>query len=151
MKAREIMRNDPLFCIPETTLQDVAKVMATEHCGAIPVVQSPSNMRLTGIITDRDITCRAVAQGADPKEAMVGDYMTGEIEAVTPETSIEDCCMVMEENKIRRLPVVDGNKRLCGMVTQAQIARAAPGRLAAEVLKKVSEPSKQESLVGLKR
>jgi len=109
-------------------LQQVARLMTQYDCGAIPVVEDEQSKRLVGIITDRDITCRAVAEGQNPFAATAGDRMTSPVFAVTPDTDVNDCIHQMEEHQIRRMPVQDRNGNCCGMVAQADIARAAPER-----------------------
>ena len=94
-------------------------------------------MKPVGIVTDRDICCRTVAEGKNPLEMRAGDCMSSPCVTVTPEMSVEDCCRMMEE-KIRRVPVVDERDACCGIVAQADIARHAPEQETAEVVKEVS-------------
>lgn len=95
-------------------------VLMVEHdCGAIPVVEDERNRKPVGIVTDRDITCRTVAEGKNPLEMTVGDCMTGSCATVSQKDDVEDCCRIMEENQVRRVPVVDDG----GIVAQADIAR----------------------------
>lgn len=140
MKVKELMTETPACCTIDTSLQEVARLMIGHDCGAIPVVADKQTMRLVGIITDRDITCRAVAQGRNPLEMNAGDCMTRTVSTVTPETSLEECCNVMESNQVRRVPVVDRNQGCCGVIAQADIARGTSEKLTAEVLREVSQP-----------
>src|ERR1043165_5792558 len=102
MQVQEIMSNNPACCTPEMDLQQVAKMMTQYNCGALPVVEDEKSKRLIGIITDRDITCRAVAQGQNPFAATAADCMTSPVYTVSPNTDIADCIHVMEEHQIRR-------------------------------------------------
>lgn len=137
MQVRDIMSTNPTCCSPETTLQDAAKMMADNDCGEIPVLDE--QQRPIGVITDRDITCRGVAQGKD-FQTQVRDIMSSPVYTTTPDTSLEDCCKTLEDHDIRRVPVVDENGACCGMLSQADIARNAPEHETAELIKDVSQP-----------
>jgi CBS domain-containing protein len=115
-------------------------MMVDCDCGEIPVVDSLSTMRPIGAVTDRDITCRAVAQGKNPLTMTAQECMTSPCITIHQDAGIEDCCRLMEEYKIRRVPVVDEWGRCCGIVAQADIAQAVD-EVAAEVLKQVSRPA----------
>lgn len=143
MQVKEIMRKDPQCCTPETTLVEVAKMMKECDCGAIPVVKDSRTKKPVGIITDRDIAIRAVAENKIPSKTMVGDCMTGPTVTISPDASLEECARVMEENQLRRLLVVDGSGQCRGIVVQAQIAKSAPKEIAGELLKEISEPSSE--------
>jgi len=133
------MTKDPACCTPDTSLQDVAKMMVDSDCGCIPVVDSKDSKMPVGMITDRDITCRVVAKGQNPLDLTAQDAMTTTVVSVTPETSIEDCCDLMEESQIRRVAVVDANGACCGIVAQADVANNASGSKTAEVVQEVSK------------
>jgi len=92
-----------------------------------------------GMITDRDITCRVVAQGKNPLDLTAGDAMTSTVVSVTPTTSLEECLNLMEESQIRRIAVVDDGGIICGIVSQADVARNADGAKTAEVVQEVSK------------
>jgi CBS domain-containing protein len=141
MKVSDLMTRDPACCTPATTVRDVARMMLEHDCGEIPVVQSMSDRRLVGVITDRDIVCRAVAQGKGPTEATAGDSMSQPVVTVTPETDFEECLRVMEGRQIRRMPVVDSRGFVCGIVSQADIASRASAKKTAELVQEVSRPA----------
>lgn len=143
MQVQEIMTADPACCPPRTTLQDAARLMSDCDCGEIPVVDE--RCRPIGVVTDRDIACRAVAQGLDPKRTPVSEVMSSPVVTARRDTSLEECCARMEENQIRRIPVVDENGICCGMVSQADIARSAPVHEIAEVIREVSRPNGQRA------
>lgn len=148
MQVKDIMTPDPACCTPDTTLQRVAELMVEHDCGEIPVVENAASMKPVGVITDRDITCRAVAKGLNPLTLTASDCMTTPAVTVTPDTPLEDCCRVLEENQIRRVPVVDEGGACCGIVALADIARHAEKRDAGEVVREVSEPSSSASATG---
>jgi CBS domain-containing protein len=147
-QAKDIMTTNPACCTPENSVEEAAQMMVEHDCGEIPVVENKDNPKPVGVITDRDITCRVVAAGKNPRQARVRDAMTSPPVTVKPETSIEDCCRLLEKIQIRRVPVVDHSGHCCGIVSQADIAKAAPMERTAEVLKQVSEPSKTPSHVA---
>src|SRR5437588_9775101 len=88
MRAKDVMTADPACCISETTLQEVAQMMIDHDCGEIPVVENKENKLPIGVITDRDIVCRAVARGLNPLDLAVGDYMSKPCMTVTPDLSV---------------------------------------------------------------
>lgn len=98
--------------------------MLEHDCGALPVLEGK---RVIGIITDRDISCRVVALRRSPATTTVADIMTSPVVTVSPHTTIEECCRLMAENKIRRLPVIDSSGFCCGMVSLGDIGYRAPG------------------------
>jgi CBS domain-containing protein len=142
MQVREIMTPDPACCTPDTTLQDVARMMEQNDCGLIPVVESRETMRPVGTITDRDIAIRAVAAGNDANSMKAADIMTRGVATVRPDMSLEECFDVMEDREIRRVLVVDDRGRLAGIVAQADIVQspAHPARTN-KVIREISESS----------
>ncbi|MGH2668603.1 MAG: CBS domain-containing protein [bacterium] len=145
MKVQSIMTSDPACCTPDTGLQKVARLMLERDCGEIPVVESRANMKPVGVVTDRDIVTRAVAEGRNPLHMAAKDCMTSPILTVTPDMSVEDCVRAMEERQVRRVPVVDEAGRCCGMVSQADIAQNASERATAGLVKEVSQPGQSQS------
>jgi CBS domain-containing protein len=143
MNVKEIMSFDPACCTRETALQDVAVLMVENDCGEIPVVDNAQSKRPVGVVTDRDIVCRTVALGKNPLELKARDCMSSPPVTVTPETAVDDCCQLMEENQLRRIVVVDASGTCCGIVSQADIARNASKSDAGEVVKEVSKKTHQ--------
>jgi CBS domain-containing protein len=146
MKVREIMTADPTCCTSDTTLQEVAQMMIDHDCGEIPVVDD-TDMPI-GVITDRDIVCRTVGRGLNPLDLTAGECMTAPCVTVTPEMSVEECCRILEDNKIRRVPVVDADGCCCGIVALADIALHAKKNATVEVVKELSEPTAAASAAG---
>jgi CBS domain-containing protein len=141
MRVADIMTSDPQHCPPETSLRDLAAMMAEQDCGVIPVTEpAGASSRLAGVVTDRDIVVRAIAAGRDPAEMTAGDCMTSPAATVAPESSLEDAIRLMEQKRVRRLPVVDDAGSLRGIVSQADIARHADASIIAEVVREVSRP-----------
>ena len=149
MKVKDIMSRDPVCCIAEASLQEVARAMVERDCGEIPVVDGVETLRPVGVITDRDITCRAVAAGRDTLQLTAADCMTTPCVTVTPETAVADCLRTMEEHQIRRVLVVDEAGRCCGMVAQADIARHAPERDTGRMVQEVSQPGDGAAVASL--
>ncbi len=148
MKVKEVMTADPACCISETALQEVAQMMIDHDCGEIPVVKNKETKLPIGVITDRDIVCRTVARGLNPLDLTVADCMSKPCVTVTPDMSVEECSRILEENKIRRVPVVDADGSCCGIVALADIALQAGKGVTAEVVKEVSAPTAAAAAVG---
>ena len=147
MKVKDVMTADPACCISETALQEVAQMMIDHDCGEIPVVEKETKLPI-GVITDRDIVCRSIAKGLNPLDLTVADCMSKPCVTVTPDMSVAECSRIMEENKIRRVPVVDAAGYCCGIVAVADIALRAQKDVTAEVVKEVSEPTAAASAAG---
>ena len=148
MQVKQVMTSDPACCIADSALQEVAKMMVDHDCGEIPVVENKETKRPIGVITDRDIVCRTVARGINPLDLTVADCMSKPCVTVTPDMSVQECSRIMEENKIRRVPVIDADGSCCGIVSLADIALHANRNVAAEVVKEVSEPTAAASAAG---
>jgi CBS domain-containing protein len=129
VRVEEVMTKNPTCCGPDTPLRDVARLMVDCDCGEIPVLDSRSG-RPIGVITDRDIVCRTIAEGRNPLELAARDCMTSRVVTVTSDKSIDECCELMERHQIRRILVVDAAGPCCGIVSQADIARRLPPRSA---------------------
>jgi CBS domain-containing protein len=145
MQVKEIMTSDPACCTAETPLSEVARMMVDNDCGEIPVIDNSSSKVPIGVVTDRDIVCRTVANGLNPVELTAADCMSKPIVTVTADMSIEDCSRLMEEKLIRRVPVVDDRGSISGIVALADIVLHAKKTVAAEVVKEVSEPTPSAS------
>ena len=141
MRVQEIMTESPACCTPESNVRDVARMMAENDCGEIPILDG--SRRPIGVVTDRDIACRVVGLGKDPDRTIARDVMSTPVITASPEDDVTECCEKMEQEQIRRVPVVDKNGACCGMIAQADIARAASERDVAELLRDVSQPGHQ--------
>ena len=148
MTVDSIMTRDPACCTPETAVQDVARMMREHDCGEIPLVQNPDEAILLGVVTDRDIVCRLVAEGHNPLELTAQACMSHPVVAVRTGTTLDDCCRLMEAHQIRRMPVVDANGAICGIVSQADIARNTSIGQTGEVVKEISERPQVRAAAG---
>lgn len=146
MRAREIMTASPACCTPESTAYEAARLMAECDCGEVPVVETTESMQLVGVVTDRDLVVRGLAQrkGAD---ATVRDLMTPDPFCCRPDDNVKDVERTMAERQVRRIPVVDADNRCVGIIAQADLARAAreghgvTEQEVARVVERISEPS----------
>lgn len=138
MHVKDIMTNKPACCTPDASLMEVARMMIDYDCGEIPVISSKERRIPIGVVTDRDIVVRTLGESLNPTEMNAGEIMSTPVVTVTPETSFEDCKHILEEKQIRRLPVVDENGAICGIVALADITKYATRDDAGEVLQEVS-------------
>lgn len=138
MKISEIMTSDVQIAAPDDTIQEAARKMEEADIGFLPVGE---NDKLVGMLTDRDIALRAVAQGKDPKKTKVRDVMTKRVLYCTADEDVEDAASNMAELRIRRLPIVDQDKRLVGVVSIGDIAFRENPQMAGEALESVVNPN----------
>ena len=145
MKARDLMTPDPARVTPSDSLQRVSQLMAEHDCGCIPVVTAADQRSLVGVVTDRDIAIRAVAEGR-PVTTPIGDIMTTNPDSVSPDDDIDQVEKLMADRQIRRVVVVDGTGDCVGIIAQADLARASkrsseptPKEMV-DVLEKISQP-----------
>lgn len=135
MKIQEIMSTD-VGCIgPDNTLVEAAGLMRELDVGAIPVCDDD---RLAGMLTDRDLTLRAIAEGKDPNTTAVRETMSQGIIYIFEDQSVEEAAHLMEEKQVRRLPVLNHNKRLVGIVSLGDLALHSQPAFSGEALKEVS-------------
>jgi CBS domain-containing protein len=138
-KARDLMTADPTFCADDATASDAARQMADESIGALPVCNAEG--RLTGVITDRDLAVRIVAEGRDPSSTTLRELLSGrEVVTIGADDSADEAIRTMKDHAVRRLPVIDGT-RLVGMVSQADIARAMPDAKIGDLVDAISSAS----------
>jgi len=138
MKLAAIMTGGIETITPHASLAEAAKKMASQDIGSLPVCDEPR--RVVGIITDRDITVRAVARGMDPNQTRVEDVMTRDVLCCSSESEVEDACELMERRQVRRLLVTGQDEVPVGIVSLGDIALCLRESQSGEVLKKVSEP-----------
>lgn len=155
MKAREIMTSKPEAVLPDDPVSRASEVMRTLDVGALPVVADRTEMRLVGIVTDRDLVVRHLADG-HVEDCSVGQHMTRreeptDLATARPEDTVEYVMELMSRNQVRRIPIVtDGDERLEGIIALADVAReVGPGDPAqvVEVLDEISEPSRDRTPV----
>ena len=135
MKVKEIMHKGVEWVSPETPVAAIATRMLKHDVGAIPIGE---NDRLVGMVTDRDIAIRGLANGRDISKLTARDVMTKGVIWCWDSDNATDAARLMENKKIRRLPVIDDNKRMVGMLSLGDISHAVSDQTAAEVIKAVS-------------
>jgi CBS domain-containing protein len=135
MKVKDVMHKGAEWVPPQTPVSDIARKMRDLDVGAIPIGE---NDRLIGMVTDRDIACRAVADGKDWSMVTARDVMSKGILYCRDSEELEDAMRIMEQKQVRRLPVIDDNKRMVGMLSIGDIADAASHELSGEVIAAVS-------------
>jgi len=135
MKVKDVMHRGVAWVEPNTSIRDVARMMRDNDIGSVPVGE---NDHLVGIVTDRDIICRGIADGADFSVLRARDVMSKPIIYCRADDELEQAIRIMEKNKIRRLPVIDKDKRLAGMLALGDISQIGGEDLAGEVMRSVS-------------
>ncbi len=134
--ARDVMTSDPACCRPHTMLDQVAKMMVQYDCGEIPVLDVSD--RPVGVVTDRDIVCRLVAEGKNPMAYSAETCMSESVITVRADAPIGDVVSIMERHQVRRVPVVDAQGGCVGIISQADVASVGkPGQIA-ELVREVS-------------
>lgn len=136
MKISDAMHIQADWVSADTSVSEIAKLMAKDDIGAVPVGK---NDKLIGMITDRDIALRVVAKGLDPEKTSAEMAMTKDIVFCRTNETVEDAIHLMDQKKIRRLPVLDDNKRLVGMLSLGDISHAVSLELSGELLRAVAE------------
>ena len=134
--ARDVMTSDPACCTPNTTLDQVAKLMVQNDCGEIPVVDVAE--RIVGVITDRDIAIRAIAEGKDG-QTPVREVASQDLVTIDPQQDLDEALRLMAQHQVRRLPVVEEDGKLVGIVSQADVARHGDDARTGEVVEQISE------------
>lgn len=138
---KDLMTSDPVCCLPDDTVEKVAKLMKKEDVGPIPVVEDKHEKRLIGIVTDRDLVIKVLAEGSDPGSTPVKAIMTLDPVTCTAKDEIDVAMDAMAGHQIRRIPVVDEGNCLIGIIAQSDIAtRTKDKEKKAEVLEEISKP-----------
>lgn len=134
---RELMTKNPKTVEPSATVVDAARVMKQQDVGPVPVVENGD--RLAGIVTDRDIVLRVVAEGRDPQSTTVGETMSRDLATVDPDQPLDEALRLMARHQVRRLPVCEEDGRLVGIVAQADIAtELGDDRVTGQVVEEIS-------------
>jgi len=137
----DVMTREPVCCEPADSIVRIAQLMKSEDVGAVPVVESRSDRKLVGIVTDRDVVVRVVAEGRTVENAIVGDAMTNNPVTCREEDDVSQAVARMAERKVRRILVVDGAGTLRGIIAQADIAtRVHRDETTGELVEAISEP-----------
>ena len=139
-KCSDVMTRNPVSAQPDDTVATVARLMKENDIGPVPIVESQDSKRLVGIVTDRDLAIHVVAEGRDPQTTPVREVMTTSVVTCRDNDEIETALDAMSTNQLRRIPVVDDNNMLLGIIAQADIAtRMNEPEKTGEVVKDISE------------
>ena len=139
-KCNEVMTKNPLCCLPEDLVTKAAGLMKSENIGSIPVVENEQTKKLVGIVTDRDLALRIVAEGLDAKSTKVEAVMTRKVVTCRAEDDLQKALDAMSEHQLRRIPVVDGDNKIVGIIAQADVAtRVDQPQKTAEMVKEISQ------------
>lgn len=145
MKASDIMTRDPACVTPEDSARQAAQLMADHDCGCLPVVDSHGSNKVIGVITDRDIAVRGVARGRN-SDTPVRDLMTRDATTCPPEADLKEVERAMSDRQVRRIVVADADGCACGIISQADLARASDRdvseKVVARVVERISEPAR---------
>jgi CBS domain-containing protein len=141
-KCSEVMTQNPVCCLPTDPVSKAAHLMKAEDVGSIPVVEDERNMKLIGIVTDRDLAIQVVAEGRDVSSTQVGKVMTYEVFTCRASDDVQKAVDAMSEHQLRRIPVIDGDRRIVGIISQADVAtRVDRSEEIAEMVKEISQPT----------
>jgi CBS domain-containing protein len=134
------MTKDPVCCLPNDSALKAAELMKSGNVGSIPVIENEETKKLVGIVTDRDLTLQIVALGRNSKTRKVEAVMTRDVKTCHPEDDLQKALDVMSEHQLRRLPVVDKDSRILGIISQADVAtRVNQPEKTAEMVKEISQ------------
>jgi len=121
-KASEVMTKKPVFCLPNDMVVKAAKLMKSENVGSIPVVESEQTQELIGIVTDRDLVLKIVAEGLDAKSTKIEAAMTRKVVTCLADDDLQKIVDTMSKHQLRRIPVINKNNEILGMISQADVA-----------------------------
>jgi CBS domain-containing protein len=133
---REVMTANPSTIEPDQSIVEAAKIMKQEDAGVVPVTE---NGRLTGMVTDRDIAIRVVAEGKDPQSTAVREVASQDLVTIDPQQDLDEALRLMAQHQVRRLPVVEEDGRLVGVVAQADVAREGNDTQTGQVVQEISQ------------
>ena len=140
MKCSDVMTVNPSCCLTTDTVYQAAQLIKSEDVGSIPILSDLESRRLEGIITDRDIVLQVVAEDRDPKNTRVSEVMTKDVATCRVNDDVHKALHLMEEHQVRRVPIVNDNGQLAGIVSQADVAtRIEDPGVTAEVVKEISK------------
>jgi CBS domain-containing protein len=139
MKVRDVMSSNPVCCVPEDTAQKVAQFMCDHNIGSVPVVVDQHSRELLGMITDRDLCCSVIAAGLDPRNTQIEEFVSVHLVTCRDGENVDKCEKAMQEHQVRRIPVVDGENRVIGIVAQADLALKDKPEKVSETVKAISD------------
>lgn len=148
MTCGELMTRNPSFCLPDDGADRAARLMKTGDVGSIPVVADGKDRKVVGIVTDRDLAMAIVAEGKDAKTVKVRDVMTRDPVTCREDDDVQDALDLMAENQVRRIPIVDGDAALVGIIAQADIATRLEESDTGALVEEISESAGAEKEEG---
>jgi CBS domain-containing protein len=138
----DVMTADPVCCLGSATVDQVAQMMRSEDVGPVPVVDNFQTRKLIGIVTDRDLAMKVVAEGRDSSTTRVQDVMTRDVATCHPEDDLQKALNAMATHQVRRIPVIDKSGAIVGIIAQADIATRQENPLkTGEVVEEISKPA----------
>ena len=141
-KCNEVMTKNPVCCLPDDMVTKAAELMKSKNIGSIPVIENEQTKKLVGIVTDRDLTLNVVAKGLDAKSTKVEAVMTRKVITCLESDDLQKALDAMAEHQLRRLPVVDNDNQVVGIIAQADVAtRVDQPEKTAEMVKEISQES----------
>ena len=141
-KCSDVMTQDPVCCLPTDTVSKAAQLMKDEDVGSIPVVEDEETMKLISIVTDRDLALQVVAPERDASSTQVEDVMTYEVITCRASDDVQKAVDAMAQHQLRRMPVIDSDHRIVGIISQADVAtRVEKSEEIAEMVKEISQPT----------
>lgn len=139
-KCNEVMTKNPVCCLPDDIAVKVAELMKSENIGSVPVIENEQTKKLVGIVTDRDFALRIVAEGLDAKSTKVEAVMTRKVVTCHVDDDLQKALDAMSEHQLRRIPVVDKEHKIVGIIAQADVAtRVDQPEKTAEMVKEISQ------------
>ncbi|HXQ34560.1 MAG TPA: CBS domain-containing protein [Anaerolineales bacterium] len=139
-KCNEVMTNNPVCCLPNDSVAKAAGLMKSQDIGSIPVIENEQTKKLVGIVTDRDLALKVVAQGGDPKTTKVEAVMTHNVVTCRAGDDLQKALDAMAEHQLRRIPVVNNDNKIVGIIAQADVAtRVDQPEKTAEMVKEISQ------------
>jgi CBS domain-containing protein len=139
-KCNEVMTKDLVCCLPNDSVAKAAELMQSGNIGSIPVIENVQNQKLVGIVTDRDLALKIVAQGRDAKSTKVEAVMTHKVVTCRANDDLQKALDAMAEHQLRRIPVVDNENKIVGIIAQADVATLIDQpEKTAEMVKEISQ------------
>jgi len=140
-KCDEVMTNNPVCCLSNDMVVKAAQIMKTGNVGSVPVIDNEKTRKLIGIVTDRDLVLKIVAEGKDPKSTNVAAVMTAKVVSCQSEDDLQKAMDLMSENQLRRIPIIDKTGMILGIISQADVAtRIDKPKRTAAMVKEISQP-----------
>jgi CBS domain-containing protein len=145
MKCNKAMTKKPVCCLPDENVAKAAQLMKREGVGSIPIIEAEKTKKLVGMLTDRDLALKIIADERNPQSTKVEELMSRKVVTCRKDDDLQKAVDLMAKNQLRRIPVVDSNNGIIGIISQADVARCFehPKKTAA-MIKKISKPNKKK-------